>query len=315
MSTSIIWENPGLALLGVLAGIFLILLLPIVGAVRRSREERRADLLRAREPTIYGDRHYEERYHDERYHDDRYERPDHGNYFASQGDDYAASRRSAREARDDVPPGVFGSGPRRRKPRWISAPAGSVWFAIGVCVGAGGLALWWSLPPINPVTALTTLLDNPAPPTIAEQSPPTRDSKVQDRFDAPEVVAVPSAIGDGGDAGDELGEMVESFVANLRAQLPMGVGPGITMISVDSDSTSIAIGFAIAASVADEDAPKLQDELETRFRTSVCSTPPGPENIRGLNDLGVAFIINYVDVVGKNVAGLIVEPNFCSAPT
>lgn len=305
MDPSIIWENPGLTLLGVLAGIFLILLLPIVSAIKRSREERRDNSLRAREPSIYGD------YGDRRYD----ERPSYGSYFASQDEERPSDRWSARDDRDDeAPAGVFGSGPRRqRKPVRVSAPRRSIWFAVGVFVGVGGLALWWNLPKVNPLTTVMAFFDRPAPPAVIDQPAPARaETKVQDRVGALPIdgSGSPAAIGD----GDEVGDLIDGFVTNLKAQLPMAVGPGITMANVDFQGNVVALGFTIAQTVATEDAPKLQEELESRFKASVCATPPDPSNIHGLNERGVSFIITYVDLLGKNVAGLTVAPNFCANP-
>ena len=297
MDASIIWENPGIALLGVLAGIFLILLLPIVSAIRRSREEQRDDIMRAREPSVYRDQY-------------RDERPSYGSYFAGYDEERLPERWDSRDQRnDDVPSGVFGSGPRKRKSARVSVPVRSIWFLVGVCVGAGGLAAWWNLPR-DPVAAVAALFDRPSPPPIADSPTRPADTKDQDRFaEQGNGVAVSSAA-----VGNDVGEMVNSFVTNLKAQLPMAVGPGITMVNVDSKSNVVALGFAIAQTVSEQDAPKLQKELETRFRTSVCSTPPDPSNIHGLNEHGVAFLINYVDMLGKNVAGLSVGPNYCSGP-
>lgn len=308
MDASIIWENPGLTLLGVLASIFLILLLPIVSALRRSREKRDDVALRAREPSVFDDRNYDDRYYDERL--------DYGSYFTRDSDVPPSDRRRSRDDRDnDVPVGRFGAGAHQRKSIRAAVPVKTICFIIGIGVGAGGLALWWSLPPVNTLTSVLALFDRPDPsPATAERPAAPVDTKVQDRIGASdsEASAAPFAIGDG--AGEGVGEMVESFVANLKAQLPMSVGPGITMVNVDSEGSVVALGFTIAQTVAEEDAPKLQSELESRFESNVCATPPDPTNIHGLNERGVSFIITYVDLRGEKVAGLTVEPRFCSNP-
>lgn len=314
MNVSIFWENPGLTLLGVLAAIFVVLLLPIIGAMRRSREERFDASLRSREPNIFN-AHYDDRQYDSRGYDDR---PDYGSYFSRYADDQSsdgfASHTSSRDGRGDPPAGVFGSGPRRRKSVRVTAPARSmIWFVTGLCVGAGGLALWWKLPPVNPLPTVMALFDRSAPsPAVAEAPAARVDSKGQERVGGalPQVMAAPAAA----DGGGDVSEMVDTFVTNLKAQLPMAVGPGITMAAVNANSNTVALGFTIAQSVTAEDAPKLQKELESRFRSNVCSTSPDPSNIHGLNERGVAFIINYVDLLGKNVAELTVKPNFCSNP-
>jgi hypothetical protein len=181
-------------------------------------------------------------------------------------------------------------------------------------VGAGGLALWWNLGAIpNPLPTVLALFDRPDPSPSDPVTPAApAGNKGQDRVGAAasRPATAPEPVGVGG--GEDVGELVEDFVGGLRAKLPMAVGPGITMVNVDAHGGTVALGFTIAQTVSDEDAPKLQAELETRFRGSVCATPPEPTNIRGLNELGVAFLIDYVDLLGKNVAGLTVDPNFCT---
>jgi hypothetical protein len=328
MNASIIWENPGLVLLGILVGVFLILLLPILSAVRRSGEERRETSVRRLEPSVYNDRHDDNSRYDD-------QRPSGRNYFAREeryadrrrlreepDDDEPASvspgndeeryadRRSSRERLDDeVPATIFGGGASKRKPLRVSAPVRSFWFAIGVCVGAGGLALLWNPPSLSQLTTVMALLDRPGPSPVADQTAPG-ESNLQERPEAPgtDVSASRAAV------EPEVGAMIESFVSGLRGQLPMAVGPGITMVNADFNGNVVALGFTIAQTVDAQDAPKLQSELETRFQTNVCSTPPEPTNIHGLNERGVSFLINYVDLGGKNVAGLTVGPNYCADP-
>lgn len=330
MNASIIWENPGLVLLGILAGIFLLLLLPILRAVRRSRKERRDGPLVRREPVIHNGRH-NDRYDDERpsarseftrdgeeRHADRprlYDEPDDDVPTSAltgyDKDDYA-DRRSSREVLDDgTPATIFGSGASRRKPLSVSSPVRSFWFAIGVCVGAGGLALLLNPPSFNQLTAVMALLDRPGSPPVADKTAPApaeTNAREGPGAPAPGVSASRAAV------NSEVGAMIDSFVSDLRGQLPMEVGPGITMVNADSNGNVVALGFTIAQPVAEQDALKLQSELETRFQTNVCSTPPEPTNIHGLNERGVSFLINYVDLTGKNVAGLTVGPNYCADP-
>lgn len=331
MDASIIWANPGLVLLGILIGIFLILLVPILSAVRRrSREGRRDRRAPRREPIIDDDR-YDDRYEDQR--------PTSGSYFPDyaderhadrrrlrhepgddvpvsdlagyEEDDYADLRSSRERLNDETPATIFGGGASRRKPLRVSAPVRSFWFAIGVCVGAGGLALLWNPPSFTQLTTIMALLDRPGPSPAADQTAPApAETNAQARLEAPGTGMSASR----GGAESEVGALIESFVSGLKGQLPMAVGPGITMVNVDSKGKVVALGFTIAQTVGAQEAPKLQNELETRFQTNVCATPPEPTNIHGLNERGVSFLINYVDLSGNNVAGLTVGPNYCADP-
>jgi len=323
MNASIIWENPGLVLLGILVVIFLILLLPILGAVRRSREERRDTPARRMEPSVHNDRYEDRRPSGRSYfaRDDEERHADRRRLRVESDDDepaghdeerYAERRRSREVFDDDAPATIFGGGASRRKPLRVSAPVRSFWFAIGVCVGAGGLALLWNPPSFNQqLTTVMALLEPPDPSPVADTTASApAETNAQERLDAPEpeVSASRAAV------DPEVGAMIESFVSGLRGKLPMAVGPGITMVNVDSNGDVVALGFTIAQTVNAQDAPKLQSELETRFQTNVCSMAPEPTNIHGLNERGVSFLINYVDLGGNNVAGLTVGPNYCANP-
>lgn len=206
---------------------------------------------------------------------------------------------------------IFGSGggTKQRKPLPIAGPAKGLWFVFGAAMGIGAMIFWSSPPTADSLNTLVALFESPNPPAVAEEPKPPVVTKAQERLNPPGETVSATAASDG-----ELVAMVEDFVTSLRTQLPMAVGPGITMASVEGGPNAIALGFTIAQSVAAEDAPKLQSELETRFRNSVCATEPDPTNIHGLNARGVSFLINYTDLLGKTVAGLTVEPNYCASP-
>lgn len=252
METSFIWENPGLTMLGILAGIFLILSPLIIVAVRRSRERSEDVVLRDREPSIHDDRS-----------DDYYDELDDAGRFDGTYEDISNDRRSRRKrgsdrSREYADRGqshttVTDSTPSRR-----SGVAKMVWFLIGVGVGAGGLALWMNPPQSDVLATVLALLDRPgSTPVVAADERPENSSS------APEVSAGLAANGDG---TTDVSDLVEGYVSELREQLPITGGPGISMVNADFKGNVVALGFTIAQTVAEEDAPKLQHELEPTTR-------------------------------------------------
>lgn len=208
---------------------------------------------------------------------------------------------------------IFGSGgfSQMRKSARPAGPAKGLWFVFGVTVGIAATVIWSSVTTSGSLMSLVAFLDNPNPTAIADEPASAAGGKAPEQLGpfGQTASGAPTAV----DQGD-IGQLIDAFVASLRSQLPMTVGPGITMAAVEADSNIIALGFTIAQAIAEEDEPKLQSELETRFRNSVCATEPDLTNIHGLNRRGVSFLINYTDLLGRNVAGLTVEPNYCASP-
>jgi hypothetical protein len=207
---------------------------------------------------------------------------------------------------------IFGPGSvtqMRKSARPLGAAKG-LWFVFGAAVGIVVAMIWSSVPTVGSLTTLLASFDAPSPPAVADQPAAGDASKAQERMTAFDQTAAAAPSADQGDVG----QLIDAFVVSLRNQLPMTVGPGITMAAVTAESNTIALGFTIAQAIAAEDEPKLQSELENRFRTSVCATEPNPTNIHGLNRRGVSFLITYTDILGRNVAGLTVGANYCSSP-
>jgi len=315
MNTSLILDNPGLVMLGILACICLVLLPVTISAARRSRRRKEGVVRRDREPSISSGRYYDESpddgyaavvYSAEEVRERRRPRArvnDEASAHTSRG-----QPRHPEEARRSMPPRDVST------PRKPSAGSRFAWFLVGVCVGAGGLALWWTPISLGSLTRVMAFLDRTELPAIVGNGPLQGTSKGQDRFAAThsENAAAPATIAGAG--GNDIGEMIERFVAVVRDQLPMAVGPGTTMVNADYAGNVVALGFTIAQTVAAEDVPKLQHELETRFKANVCGTVPDPSNIHGLNERGVTFIITYIDLRGVTVADMRVAPQFCSDP-
>lgn len=302
------WGNLGLLLSSSILAVGILLLVVLLVASRRRLHEgsSRGSPLK-QEPRIYGDRgddydDYQEGPHDR-------SRPakrdwDDG-YRCSPG--YWTERD---EPEDEVLEGVFGSGGQKRKSFRFTLPQGIVWFFVGLCVGAAGMGLWWNPPRISSLASLIASFESSNPPKITNAPAAPPEPKAQTRLDPSGNIGSSSKIAAGGNPG--VPALIGAFVTDLRKKLPLAVGPGVTIETVDGGQNAVAMGFKIAQAIANEDAPKVQRELEARFRNSICATNPEPNNIHGLNERGVSILITYTDLIGTHVAQLNVEPRFCS---
>ena len=342
MNPSILWEYPGLAISGVLLVLALLVALPLAAAFRRSRRDSRQPTVGRKEPripSVYYDDDYRDdraprgreddrvprgreddrvqhgreddraprRHDDDRGYDDEY---DYDLDYDDDGrDKYANYRKELfsqpiEPFRDRYEP----EPQERRKPAKPARSGGlgkSLWFVFGICVGAGGLALWNMSSMIVP--AIGTLnRDQTATPATATPSPP---SKNEARF-----ASDPPASGPSSGASDaETSGMINDFVSGLRTQLPLNVGPGIDLTSVDAAGNSVTIEFSVARAFADDEIATFQEDVKAGFRKNVCATAPNPTNIHGLSQRGVSFNIFYKDMLGKGVAELTAEAGYCSA--
>jgi hypothetical protein len=285
--------NPGLALVATLLLLCIIMVFPVIAAFRRSLEPREPHF----GPAPYRDDDDDDDEEDEE--DHRY-------------------RRSG-----------FGSGPPRRGK---SLPAGALakfaWFALGVAVGAGLMAM------NDSTLTLSSLLNMPiesGPGETAESRPPAaaprqdpapaparkQDSRVAAEEDPvriaeqalaklPDTAPQPAPQA----AADPVDTEVAEFVSGLRARLPMPIGRDIELVNVNAAERVITLSFAIQLAIPESDYPNLQKTLDERFRNGICS---GQDElgIRKLNEAGVSFSVRYSDLVGKTVARLEMLPNFC----
>jgi hypothetical protein len=305
--------NPGLALVATLLLLCIIMVFPVVAAFRRKAREQERERERARRRPQR--RSLEPRephfgpapYRDDDDDDDEEDEEDH------------RYRRSG-----------FGSGPPRRGK---SLPAGALakfaWFALGVAVGAGLMAM------NDSTLTLSSLLNMPiesGPGETAESRPPPAAAPRQDPAPAPArkqdsrvaaeedpVRIAEQALAKLPDtapqpapqaAADPVDTEVAEFVSGLRARLPMPIGRDIELVNVNAAERVITLSFAIQLAIPESDYPNLQKTLDERFRNGICS---GQDElgIRKLNEAGVSFSVRYSDLVGKTVARLEMLPNFC----
>lgn len=302
-------DNVGLVLSGIGLLIGLVLLLMVRAAFRRSREAGSRQSQRQQEPR-FGD----ERYHD--YRDEEHDRRDYEDDRAGYREDYY--NHDQRDWRDDQPPRRGGgSAPRQRHAVRRAFPWKSIWFVIGIGAGAGGMALW------NDPSLVETLVTPAATPSQSEPvaAPVARPiAKSDDRIiSAPEPAPAPvvnqtPAAAPAASEPSGISIAVAKFVANLNENLPMAVQPGVTITAVTSDEDVVLIQFNIADAIAKEDVDRLRTEVKQRFRESVCATPAFPDNIHGLSNQGVSFVINYTDLLEAPIFSFSAGPNFCSNP-
>jgi hypothetical protein len=306
--------NPGLALLGALVLLCLIMIIPVIAALRRKARERERERERAarrrpqrralepREPRFGPAVPYlddDDNDDDEDDEDDRYRRAG------------------------------FGSGPPRRgKAVPVGALAKIAWFGLGVAAGAGFMAVNDSSFNIGdlfrmPIGAGPEETAEGTPAAVTARKDPAKAEKASTPRNAPKAEEDPVRIAeealaksqtDSPPRGEAVSEPVDAqvagFVSGMRARLPMPIGTEINLVDVNAKERVVTLAFAIGLAIPEDEYPTLQKTLEGRFRAGICK---GKDElrIRALNDVGVSFRVVYADLVGKTVAQLEMKPNYC----
>jgi hypothetical protein len=299
--------NPGLALLGALLFLCIVLIFPVFAALRRKardRERERERAARRRPPP----RSLEPR------------EPHFGPappYMNNDGDD------EEDDEDDRYRRSGFGSGaPRRGKAVPVGALAKVAWFGLGVAAGAGLMAVNDSSFNIGDLfrmpigvgpeeaaesrPAAVTERKDPAPLVPKAEEDPVRmaeEALAKSRASAP---------ADGRAVADPVDMQIAEFVSGMRARLPMPVGTEIDLLEVNAKGRIVTLAFAIGLAIPEDEYPTLQRTLEGRFRAGICKGDDALR-IRALNEAGVSFSVYYTDLIGKTVAGLEMKPNYCKA--
>lgn len=199
---------------------------------------------------------------------------------------------------------------RRTVRKQFEFPVTAVWFVVGGIFGALITALsFYATTGNNSVTPVTAsnVVQAENPPVDPVVSPPT----------VPPLPTTDNAIVEPPttDGPDDLSDMAAGFAASLTRNLPMPVQPGVEITAITAEGSIVLIEFNIAEPVADDDVGRLQAEMEKRFFDGVCATTPFPDNIHGLSNRGITFLVNYKDLFDKAVVNFTAEPQFCSKPT
>lgn len=247
----------------------------------------------------FGDAPYDDYRDDDRYRrdydDDRVEDRD-------EYDDRApAAGRYSRPAAGRISPRPVERTPIRR-----AFPAKSLWFLIGVCCGVGGMVFWGD----------TATLNNLITPAATPNQVQTTAVQIDPNDGAGNSAASPAVNNDrvvssAADGPANLTQAVTLFAENLKTLIPMNVQPGVIITAVTASETTVLLDFNVDEAVADEDVGILGADVEKRFRESVCSTAPLPDNMHGLTNQGATFLIHYTELLGKTVANFTIEPKFC----
>lgn len=304
--------DPGRALLATLLLLCLIMVVPVIAALRRKASEGEREIEREsrRRPLPHG-RSMEPR------------EPHFGPAPRYLDDD---DEEEEDEDDDDEPyrRGGFGAGPPRRgRAIPVRALTKAAWFGLGLAVGVGAMALNSSMPIISEIFRMP--IDRgpeDVPPTVTAQEDPSAkgDARLPQAAEDPVRIAEEALANLPGDAPAEadaepspaVDAQLTAFVTGMKAQLPMPIGREINLVKVDASGRMVTLAFAIQRAIAEADYPSLQRTLEDRFRTGICK---GNDQlgIRALNEAGVTFAVLYSDLIGKTVARLDVPPSYCKA--
>lgn len=311
--------DPGRALLATLVLLCLVMVIPLVAALRRrARETREKDDEKEREARRR--RQMPDRFASE---------PREPRFESAARSYYADDDDEDEDDEDDAPETAhrrigFGAGPpkRRKKDLPVRALTKFVWFGLGILVGAGSMAVSNSIPAIGEYLFMPI---DVGPEETAQSAPPPQPTKdnsgrlPQEGAEDPvrvaeEALAKTSSAqtpADQTSAPAAVDKELAEFVSGMQAQLPMAIGRDIQLVKVTSEGRVVTLAFAIAQAIPESDYGTLQKTLQDRFRAGICA---GNDQlrIRRLNEAGVSFTVYYTDIVGQTVAYLEMVPQYCS---
>jgi len=345
MDSSIFWDNVVLLLSGIVILFSLVLFFSVRALISYSQEEHNRQSIR-RPPRDARD--VRDDWHDNYLEEDSAERDFENEAAGYRNDDFADGHdQEAWEEREYRPPArQISVASRIREPRQLAIPGKSIWFVVGIICGAGGMGLWVSISATNNPTTTTAISNfgqasNPpaneqvsSPPVNGQASSPPVNGQasgplVNGQPSGPPVNATPNPTATAlepvtnvttiapptAEAQPNPSDAAAVFAASLKQNLPLPVQPGVTITAVTAEGTIVLLVFNIAEPIADEDIEKLRVDMEQSFHDGVCATEPFPDNIHGLSNVGVTFLVNYYDLLEKNVMRFSAKPNFCTNPT
>jgi hypothetical protein len=177
-----------------------------------------------------------------------------------------------------------GSGPRPLPVRRRGIGKGLLAFVVGIVFGA---------------VVLPAAIRNGADPAMnAASAFQSRLAELIGEIDPTLVGAIGSATSD-------------TFVLALRKELPKRVDDRTTLVSVAGDKGIVTLGHHVSEPVPDEETGRFAEAARDRIVSGTCAAAARSE-IRNLNDEGVEFRFVYADAVGRTIAAITLEPDFCA---
>jgi hypothetical protein len=101
-----------------------------------------------------------------------------------------------------------------------------------------------------------------------------------------------------------------SFIDRLQKQLPKQVDPVTTLVTANVERRVVTFGHRVSGTMSDDETAAFAEAVKNRVVGEACSGPKS--EIRDFNKKGVEFRFIYADAIGKTVAAITLEPDFCA---
>ena len=102
----------------------------------------------------------------------------------------------------------------------------------------------------------------------------------------------------------------DSFVLAMQQDLPRRVDDRTMLVSVAGGQGVVTLGHLVSEPISDDQTRSFAEAARDRIVSGTCAAAATSE-IRTLNDDGVEFRFVYADPVGRTIAAITLEPDFC----
>jgi hypothetical protein len=108
-----------------------------------------------------------------------------------------------------------------------------------------------------------------------------------------------------------IAERLASYVKKTIGQLPQVIDSATTMVFVETENRSVTGNFQVSKVLSDSEVSKIGQFIKTKAEAKMCELPT-TDDVRYLNDNGISFNFNYVDVTGKPIVKFTLRHNLCA---
>jgi hypothetical protein len=102
-----------------------------------------------------------------------------------------------------------------------------------------------------------------------------------------------------------------NYMEKTNKKLPEAIDAITTMVFVESEDRSVTGGFQVARSLSDSDVATVGQSIETKAKSTICELSDS-DDVRYLNDNGIAFTFIYVDKSGRTIVEFTLPKHLCS---
>ncbi|WP_421726155.1 hypothetical protein [Bauldia sp.] len=197
----------------------------------------------------------------------------------------------------------------RRLPKRFGFVALLVSFIVGAVAGGGGLVVLSNDGDLDSsMRSMVHLADTASSRALAAMGWGGTEEAAPGAPALDSGLDVEEPVGEA--AASEVAARLANFAARLKGTLPREAGPEFALTSVDMEGMTLNLGYTIARPMREADRPAFDGFIMRSVRSLFCGE--GSQEIRFLNDHGVAFRMTYRDALGETFTQLDVPPSYCA---